>query len=75
MRNKARLLSLAAKVVGAQGRKGRGKKERRRIASLLSPSLDPSRARPQFLVLRTRLLATGIEVLEEESGLRQYYKS
>ena len=44
-------VSLAAKVVGARGRKGRGKD-----ASLLSPSRDPSLAGPQFLVLLARLL-------------------
>ena len=54
-------LSLAAKVVDAQKwREG----ERKREVSLLSPYSDPSRARPQFLVLRARLLATVIEAFE-----------
>ena len=39
---------------------------RRRFTSLLSPSREPSRARPQFL--RARLLATVIEGPEEEVG-------
>ena len=54
-----RRLSLAAKVLGAQGSKGRD--------SLLSPSRGSSSARPQFLVLRARLLATEIEAPEEEA--------
>ena len=45
-------VSLAAKGVGVQGSKGRGKD----FASLLSPSRDPSRARTQFLVLLARPL-------------------
>ena len=44
-------VSLAAKGVGAQGMKGRGS-----FASRLSPYRDPSRARPQFLVLLARPL-------------------
>ena len=44
-------VSLAAKGVGTQGMKGRGKD-----ASRLSPYRDPSRARPQFLVLLARPL-------------------
>lgn len=40
----------------AQRTKGRGKGERRRFASLLSPSRDPSHARSQFPVLLARLL-------------------
>ena len=59
--------TLAAKVVSTQGRKGRGKEARQRFASLLSPSRDLSRAYPQFLVLRARLLATVIEAPEEEA--------
>ena len=54
-----RRLSLAAKVLGAQGSKGR--------VSLLSTSRVSSSARPQFLVLRARLLATEIEAPEEVS--------
>ena len=60
-------LSLAAKMVGAQGRKGRGKEERQRFASLLSLSRDSSRANTQFLVFRARLLATEIEASEQEA--------
>ena len=61
-------LSLEAKVVGTQGRKGRGKED--------SPLffLLPSRARPQFLVLRARLLATEIEAPEKEAGNRDLYE-
>ena len=40
---------------------------RRRFTSLLSPSLDPSRARLQFFMLRTRLLTTVIEEPEEKA--------
>lgn len=58
--------SLAAKVVSAQGRKGK-RKEERRLASLLSPSRGPPRTRPHFLVFRARLLATGIQASEEET--------
>lgn len=59
-------LSLAAKVVGALGRKGK-RKEERRLASLLSPSRGPPRTRPHFLVFRARLLATEIQASEEET--------
>ena len=59
--------TLTAKVVGAQARYGRVKEARQRFASLLSPSRDLTRAHPQFLVLRARLLATVIETPEEEA--------
>ena len=39
-----------------------------RFASLLSPSRDPSHARPQFLELLARLLTTEIEAPDEEAG-------
>ena len=41
---------------------------RRRFASLLSPSRDPSHARPQFLELLARLPTTEIEAPDEEAG-------
>ena len=52
---------------GRAREEGKGK---RCAASLLSPSRDPSHARPQFLELLARLLhlATEIEVPEEEAG-------
>ena len=59
--------TLTAKVVGAQARYGRVKEARQRFASLLSHSRDLSRAHPQFLVLRARLLSTVIEAPEEEA--------
>ena len=43
---------------------------RRRFASLLSPSRGPSHARPQFLALLACLLATEIEVPDEEAGTK-----
>ena len=59
-------------MVSAQGRKGRGKEKSRRFASgaLLSPSRGPLLSRPQFLVLRARLLATEIEAPEKEAVAR-----
>ena len=63
-----RRLSLAVKVVGPLWKKGK-RKEQSHLASLLSPSRGPSRARPQFLVFRARLLlATEIEAPEEEAA-------
>ena len=41
--------------------------------SLLSPSCDPSRARPQFLLLQTRPLATEIEAPEEEAAVLVFF--
>ena len=55
-------------------RKGKGKRKRDvwqiTFFASLSPSLDPSRARPQFPVLRARLLATEVEALEKEAVAR-----
>ena len=68
-------VSLSRCQSGGRAREeGKGKGGKTRFASLLSLSRDPSRARPQFLVVRLRLIPTEIEAPEEAGRDEQLIK-